>query len=109
MSKSIKIVHDGKTYTLSYTKRTVQEMERNGFIAEKTDEMTATMIPMLFYGAFLRNHRFTKDNVKEEIWERITDKPGLIAALIDLYNEAMMFLVDEPEDEAKKVGWTMEE
>lgn len=108
MSKSIKIEHDGKTYTLSYTKRTVKEMEASGFIAEEVGLKPATMVPMLFSGAFLRNHRFVKEPVKEEIYGLITDKPGLINVLVDMYNEALAELVDEPEDEAKKVKWTVE-
>lgn len=108
MSKSIKIEHDGKTYTLSYTKRTIKEMEASGFIAEEVDRMPATMIPRLFNGAFLRNHRFVKDPVKEEIYARLADKAGLIEVLVSMYNEALAELVDEPEDEAKKVRWTVE-
>lgn len=108
MSKSIKIEHDGKTYTLSYTKRTIKEMEASGFIAEEVDRMPATMIPRLFNGAFLRHHRFVKDPVKEEIYARLADKPGLIEVLVSMYNEALAELVDEPEDEAKKVKWTVE-
>lgn len=108
MSKSIKIEHDGKTYTLSYTKRTIKEMEASGFIAEEVERMPATMIPRLFNGAFLRNHRFVKDPVKEEIYARLDDKVGLIEVLVSMYNEALAELVEEPEDEAKKVKWTVE-
>ena len=108
MSKSVKIEHDGATYTLSFTKRTIQRMEADGFIADRVGDMPATMVPTLFNGAFLRHHPFLKDAVKDEIFKRITDKPALMEVLVDMYNDGLAELVDEPEEEEKKVSWTVE-
>ena len=108
MSKCVKIEYEGKTYELGYNKRTVQEVEGMGFVANKIDEMPGTMIPLLFKGAFLMNHRFTKDAVKDEIYRRLTKKEDLIAILGELYNEPLMELIEEPEDDEKKVQWTVE-
>lgn len=108
MSRSVKIEHDGATYTLAFNKRTVKQIEASGFVAEQTDNMPATMVEKLFSGAFIWHHPFLKEAVKEEIYERLVDKPGLISILGELYNEALAYLVEEPEDDAKKVKWTVE-
>lgn len=108
MSKCVKIEYDGKTYSLTYTKRTIQEMEQNGFDPGKVQSMPATMIPLMFNGAFLANHRFTKEPVKNEIYRNLADKDGLFKVLGDIYDAALTALVEEPEDEEKKVAWTVE-
>lgn len=108
MSKCVKIEYEGKTYELGFNKRTVQETENMGFIANKIDEMPGTMIPLLFKCSFLMNHRFTKDAVKEEMYRRLTRKEDLISILGELYNEPLMELIAEPDDDEKKVQWTME-
>ena len=48
MNKCVKIEYEGKTYTLTYTKRTIQEMEQGGFDPGKVQSMPATMIPLMF-------------------------------------------------------------
>lgn len=106
MSKKITFEYDGKPYTLEFTKRTVRQMEQNGFIASKIDDMPRTMIPMLFNGAFLANHPFMKDSLKEEIYEAMENKADLISVLGEMYNEPIEALVAEPEEGAKNVKWT---
>ena len=107
MSKEIYIEFEGKPYTLKYTKRTARQMEQAGFVSDELGTKPQTMIPLLVRGAFLANHPFVNDKLKDRIYDAISDKPGFIEALGDLYNEPMLELVAEPEgDEKNVVEWT---
>ena len=46
----------GREYTLEYNRRTVAKVERAGLDISKIDASPMTMIPLLFWGAFLMHH-----------------------------------------------------
>lgn len=106
MDKMLSFAYEGKDYTLEFTRRTVAEMERKGFIASDITEKPMTTLPALFAGAFLAHHRFLKQDVVDEIFSKLTMKEELIGKLAEMYNEPIMALVDEPEENAGNVDWT---
>lgn len=101
----------GVTYTLEYTRKTVETMEKNGFIAAELERKPMTLLPALFAGAFLAHHRFVKREVIDNIFSRMNRKDELMAALAEMYNEPLLTLLDEPEQEGNegnlswKTGW----
>ena len=105
MSKQLKFDYDGKAYTLEYTRRTVQDMERSGFIAEDVSRKPATMLPTLFAGAFLAHHRREKPEKINEIYNHMPNRDGLIGKLVEMYNDPISALLDEPEDVSGNVQW----
>ena len=61
MSESIKpmIITDpeeGREYTLEYSRRTVAKTEQAGLDVNQLESKSMTMIPLLFWGAFLMHH-----------------------------------------------------
>ena len=106
MSKQLNFTFEGKDYTLEFTRRTVAEMERKGFVASDITEKPMTTLPALFAGAFLANHRFVKQEVIENIFSKLTKKEDLIGKLAEMYNEPIMALVEEPEEDKGNVNWT---
>lgn len=107
MAKQLKFTYGGVDYTLEFTRRTVQSMERNGFVADDIDRKPMTVLPALFAGAFLAHHRFVKQDVIDEIYSHMTHKEDLIAKLAEMYNEPILTLVSEPdEDDEGNVDWT---
>ena len=105
--KKLQFTYNGKEYTLEFTKNTVQQMERNGFIAADINDKPMLTLPELFRGAFLANHRFVKREVVEEIYEHMTNKPELIGKLAEMYNEPIESLVKDPdENDEGNVSWT---
>lgn len=106
MSKTLRFTHDDKDYTLEFTRRTVSEMERKGFIASEITDKPMTTLPTLFAGAFLAHHRFAKSEVIDEIYSKLTKKEELIGKLAEMYNEPIMTLVEEPEPSVGNVEWT---
>lgn len=105
MAKTLTFTFKGKEYILEYTRRTVRQMEDSGFIASEVGEKPMQIL-RLFSGAFLAHHRSVKMDVIEDIYAALPNKEDLISALIDMYNEPIEALMDEPDDESGNVEWT---
>ena len=106
MSKQLIFTFEDKEYTLEYTRRTVAEMEKKGFVAADITDKPMTTLPDLFAGAFLAHHRFVKREVIDNIYTKLTKKEDLIGKLAEMYNEPIMALVEEPEEDKGNVNWT---
>ena len=105
MAKQLVFTYKDKEYTLEFTRRTVTEMEKKGFIAAEVEQKPMSTLPALFEGAFLAHHRFEKKEVIDEIFSHMTQKDELIGKLAEMYNEPIMALVEEPEDSKGNVSW----
>lgn len=96
MSK-IHLTYDKKEYVLEYSRQSVKTMESQGFVLEELTAKPMTMIPLLFSGAFIKNHS-GKDGVKrkvvDEIFEEISDKTALMEALMEMYTETLSTLTE---------------
>ena len=106
MAKQLKFTYEDKEFTLEFTRRTVTEMEKKGFIASEVETKPMSTLPAMFEGAFLAHHRFVKKNVIDEIFAKLTNKEELIGKLAEMYNEPIMALIEEPEADEGNVGWT---
>lgn len=106
MAKQLIFTYDGKEYTLEFTRRTVAEMEKKGFIASDITQKPITTLPALFAGAFLAHHRFVKEDVINDIYSKLTDKESLIGKLAEMYNEPILALVEEPAEGEENLSWT---
>lgn len=93
MSK-INLTYDKKEYCLEYNRQSVKTMESQGFVLEELTVKPMTMIPLLFNGAFIKNHRGIKRNLMDEIFEEIGDKTALMEALMEMYAETLGTLTD---------------
>lgn len=105
MAKQLKFTFKEKEYTLEFTRRTVSEMEKKGFIAREIEDKPMTVLPALFEGAFLAHHRYAKKEIIDEIFKNMTNKEDLINKLAEMYNEPIMALVEEPEVGEGNVSW----
>lgn len=105
MSKTIRVTYDGETYTLEFTRETISMMEKNGFRIQDVEDKPMSTLPTLFAGAFLAHHRKIKAGMISKIFERMTDKTGLIAKLGEMYAEPLESLFDEPEGDEGNATW----
>ena len=106
MAKQLIFTFEDKEYTLEFNRRTVAEMEKKGFIASDITDKPMSTLQALFAGAFLAHHRFVKPDVIEKIYSKLTKKEDLIGKLAEMYNEPIMALVEEPEEDKGNVNWT---
>ena len=68
MAKQLVFTYKDKEYTLEFTRRTVTEMEKKGFVAAEVEAKPMSTLPALFEGAFLAHHRFEKKEVIDDIY-----------------------------------------
>lgn len=106
MAKQLRFTYQDKDYCLEYTRKSVETMERNGFVASDIQDKPMTTLPALFAGAFLANHRFVKQDVIDAIFAKMTNKGELIGKLAEMYNEPIMTLIDEPVEAEGNLDWT---
>ena len=107
MSK-INLTYDKKEYVLEYSRQSVKTMENQGFVLEELTAKPANMIPLLFAGAFIKNHS-GKDGVKrkviDEIFDELPDKTALMEALMEMYAETLSTLTEDNSE--GNVTWAM--
>lgn len=105
MSK-IALTHNEKEYELEYSRASVRTMESQGFVLDELTSKPMTMIPMLFSGAFIKNHRGIKRSLIDEIYEEIGNKTALTEALMEMYAETLGALTDSENNEGN-VTWAV--
>lgn len=97
----------GKTeYTLEYNRQSVKTMESQGFVLEELTSKPMTMIPLLFSGAFIKNHRGMKRSLIDEIFDNIGEKTALMEALMEMYAETLSSLTENTANEGN-VSWAV--
>lgn len=105
MKNKIAFVFEGKDYTLEFTKNSVKEMERRGFVASEVIEKPLSVLPDMFAGAFIANHRFTKRKVIDAIFLQIDNKAELVNSLAELYSCVIDDFVDELSKPKNGLPW----
>lgn len=105
MAKQITFEFEGKEYVLEFTRKSIETMEKQGFIASDIVEKPVSTLPALFAGAFLAHHRNVKREVIDKIFDKLTNKQELIAKLAEMYNEPIMALIDEPSEDEGNLNW----
>ena len=110
MAKKIQFqLEDGKEYRLEFTRRTATELQAKGFNLNELTDKPLLVLPELFAGAFLANHRYVKREKINSIFEKFTNKLELVGKLAEMFNEPLNTLLEEPEEEMGNVKWTMTE
>ncbi len=105
MAKQLSFEHNGKEYTLEFTRETVKQMEREGFVANDIVTKPMLTLPRLFAGAFKANHRFdVKQKEIDQLFGQFKNKGALIEKLAEMYAEPMEALMDDT-DEGNAIAW----
>lgn len=105
MAKQLNFEYNKKEYTLEYTRETVKQMEREGFVANDIISKPMLTLPKLFAGAFKAHHKYdTKQKQIDEIFELFKNKQALVEKLAEMYSEPMETLMDDV-DEGNAIAW----
>lgn len=95
----------GKVYTLEFNRKAIEIMERQGFVLNELTDKPATMLPMLFRGAFMMHHPTVRRDVIDALYDEISNKTALIEKLTDMYSEPLLTLVGDSEADEGNVEW----
>lgn len=61
---------EGREYTLEFSRRTVEKTEKAGFNTSEVESKSMTMIPLMFWGAFLMHHpHMTKEQTDKILFD----------------------------------------
>lgn len=104
-AKQIILNHEGKEYTLEFSRKSIETMERQGFVASDISTKPMTTLPALFAGAFQMHHRFVDKSVIDEMFYKIKDKSAFIEKLSEMFNDPLVALIDEPEEDEGNIKW----
>ena len=106
MAKQINFEYEGKEYTLEFTRESITQMEREGFVLEDVAKKPMLTLPIFFAGAFKAHHKFdTKQKKIEEIFEKFSNKQALFSKLLDMYQYPMETLIDDENAEGNAIAW----
>ena len=105
MAKVLNFEYKGKEYTLEYTRESIKQMEREGFVAADIATKPMNTLPLLFAGAFKAHHKFdTKQKQIDEMFDMFKNKSALIEKLAEMYSEPLEELMDDT-DEGNAIAW----
>ena len=102
--QNIKFEYEGKAYCLCYTRESISQIEAQGFNITEIQSKAQNMVPLLFYGAFFKNHRGIKRKLVDEIWSHIKS-PEILEALIEMYSDTIDDLMEGDPDDPKRIVW----
>ena len=111
MATQITVTYKKREYNLEFSRNAVKQMEQQGFVLEQISEKPMTMLPLLVYGAFMKNHKGIKRSLVDEIYDHIIDKVGdgengFIQALLEMYSETVNVLMNNDSvDEGNAAIW----
>lgn len=108
MNKQIEFTYEGVDYTLEYDRASIRYMENNGLDMGAISSRPATMMSILWQGAFLKNHKKETPDKIQRMYEGLKNKSDLNAALIEMVSETYTALYgDSEEDDSKNIEWKM--
>lgn len=105
MSKKIEFNYEGKEYILEYNRKSVEYIEKQGFIVSQLAEKPMLMLPMAFSGLFFKNHKNIKQSEIDEIYDKFKDKGQLISTIAEMLNETYNTLQSDPEEQEGNIDW----
>lgn len=112
MSTKITISYQKKNYDLEFSRTTAGQIESQGFVLDQLTEKPVSMIPLLFYGAFLKHNRGISRRLVDEIYDNLVNKSGedgedgIIGVLAEMYAETVKTLTDtKSADEGNLAVW----
>lgn len=94
-------------YILEYNRQSVQQIEKMGFSINKIEDNPMIMFPLLFRGAFIKNHAFVKEKEINEIYSKMKKKKELHEKLLEMISETYNELLSDNESDDKEgnVDW----
>lgn len=94
MAKTVTLTYEKCDYTLEFTRRSIKQMEDNGFIVTEV-EKKPMMILDIFRGAFIAHHpRVSREKI-DEIYDQIGNKRALVERLVEMYTEPINALLSD--------------
>ena len=110
MNTKINLTWNGEKYVLEYNRASVRVLEQSGFVLDEFLKKPMTNIELAFAGSFLKNHKNVPQNTIDDIYDKLSNKDGLIVQLQKMIQETYESLLAEPEEGSEgNVSWEVED
>lgn len=101
---------EGREYTLEFSRKTISKTEQAGFDINRLESSSMTMIPLMWWGAFLMHHpQMTREQTDKILFDGLG---GLndeeLAYLGRLYAEPFKTLIANEEGNPRRLAVKME-
>lgn len=109
--KPILLTYEGKEYQLDFDRKSAQRAEELGLNLRSLLDggQTITQAELLFYCAFLKNHKWIQKKKTDEILSHMADVSELMQALMERYVAPSNALLADEGEETKNVTWSIGE
>lgn len=108
MTTPITLTYKDKKYKLEYSPYSITRMNKKGFDLSALDNnaQAVTQLPVLFWGAFVKNEPFIDMNETDEMLVHAKDKDKLAAKLFEMLIDVVEAMSDDPDgDDGKNATW----
>jgi len=97
---------NGREYTLEFSRRSISKVEQAGFNINLIETQSMTMIPLMFWGAFLMHHpQMTKDQTDKILFDGLgglnEEEMGYLGKLYAVPFESLIASEDEGKNPRK--------
>lgn len=100
---------EGREYTLEFSRKTVAKTEQAGFDVNRLESASMTMIPLMFWGAFLMHHpHMTREQTDKILFDSLgglTEEE--LARLGELYAAPLKTLIAAEEGNPRRLAVKM--
>lgn len=97
-------------YTLEYNREALAQMESWGFNYNDFLSKPATSLPLVFRGAFYKNHAKAKISDIDRMFDKLQNREELIPILSDMMSDCYQSLINgDGEEKEKNVTWKIVE
>ena len=109
MNTKINLTYKDTKYCLEYDRMSVKLVEAHGLSVDEFLKRPLNNIELAFAGAFIKNHRKTKQEVIDAIYSECPNKTQLVTTLVQMIQETYESLLEEPEGDEGNVTWEVED
>lgn len=97
----------GEGFIAEFDREICASMEERNLTPEQVAAKPAAKMLTFFYWAFKKNHPKVNKDITDEVWKGLPSdgKKQVFETLARFWEEARDTLMDEPEDDSKKVKW----
>ena len=105
MSKQIVIQFQDVTYTLEYTRKSIEKMEQRGFRVSDVKDKPVSTLPILFAGACLAHQPNGRKDVVDASFAQCSDKEDLLEKLGEMYSEPILSMTESEGNLKWEANW----
>lgn len=110
MAITIDIEYNGRKYKLGFNRKTIKEMERDGFSFSEAEGNEVGRLLALYRGAFKQYQPKMTDEEIDEVFGALVkeqDEESIYAVLMEMVQEPLSVLSSPEGEESKKATWVV--